>query len=152
MLMCGTGCAPYSLTRTRRHPTSVPLLWPLLPCSHATSPPRIIPCNVQVDALFGEQGGQKRAHVLERFNRGHLDALVTTDAFGLGLDYKDVDVVMPLASLAPATHAYIARCASKAGIKQAKRTGMAVWALIFGVLTHQIWQRCHMEDLCFVHY
>jgi superfamily II DNA/RNA helicase len=51
----------------------------------------------------------ERARVLARFNSGALQVLFTSDAFGLGLDYSCVDVVLPIMSLAASKSAYVAR-------------------------------------------
>lgn len=69
-----------------------------------------VPAVLQVAALYGDQPGRGRARVLSQFNRGELHALATSDAFGLGLDYKDVDVVLCLDDAAPTAQAYVARC------------------------------------------
>jgi superfamily II DNA/RNA helicase len=63
----------------------------------------------QVGALCGSQQGQQRASTLAKFNRGQLHVLLTSDAFGLGLDYQGVDVVVCLDEAAPTTQAYVAR-------------------------------------------
>lgn len=69
-----------------------------------------VPALLQVAALYGDQPGHGRARVLAQFNQGELHALATSDAFGLGLDYKDVDVVLCLDDAAPTAQAYVARC------------------------------------------
>jgi superfamily II DNA/RNA helicase len=42
---------------------------------------------------------QEKAALLRRFNSGQLRALLLTDAYGLGLDFKDVDVVLGVSCL-----------------------------------------------------
>jgi superfamily II DNA/RNA helicase len=64
--------------------------------------------------LHGEQKGQHRAAALAKFNIGKLNALVTSDAFGLGIDYQGVDVVLCLDEAARTAQAYVARCAGRA--------------------------------------
>lgn len=63
----------------------------------------------QVSALYGIQSGQQRAATLADFNSGRVQVLFTTDAFGLGLDYQGVDVVINYKALAPSLAAYVAR-------------------------------------------
>lgn len=65
--------------------------------------------SYKVAALYGDQPGHTRARVLSQFNQGELHALATSDAFGLGLDYKEVDVVLCLDEAAPTAQAYVAR-------------------------------------------
>lgn len=64
---------------------------------------------LQVGALYGAQQGQQRGSILSKFNQGQLHVLLTSDAFGLGLDYQGVDVVVCLDEVAPTAQAYVAR-------------------------------------------
>lgn len=48
---------------------------------------------------------------IRRFNQGRLDALLVSDGFALGLDFKGVDVVMQVGSLPASTSQYTHRCA-----------------------------------------
>jgi superfamily II DNA/RNA helicase len=64
--------------------------------------------------LHGEQKGQQRAAALAQFNIGKLHALVTSDAFGLGIDYQGVEMVLCLDEAAPTAQAYVARWAGTA--------------------------------------
>lgn len=87
------------------------------PCTHSHTYRRCLPTKVcgrstslpQVAALYGIQAGQQRAATLADFNRGRVQVLFTTDAFGLGLDYQGVDVVVTFKALAPSLAAYVAR-------------------------------------------
>jgi hypothetical protein len=49
---------------------------------------------MQMGCLHSAVEPQEKAALLRRFNSGQLRALLLTDAYGLGLDFKDVDVVL----------------------------------------------------------
>lgn len=76
-----------------------------MPCHLSLPSSRV----TQVGALYGDQTGPLRASTLAAFDRGALCCLVTSDAFALGLDYRDVDVVVNLEALAPTAALYVAR-------------------------------------------
>ncbi|KAF8055724.1 RH47 [Scenedesmus sp. PABB004] len=65
--------------------------------------------GAQVGVLDGAAEAQARASVLAAFNGGRLPALVVSDAFSLGLDFRAVDVVLQVESLAPSLREYVHR-------------------------------------------
>jgi superfamily II DNA/RNA helicase len=50
--------------------------------------------TAQLGCLHSGLEPDKKQAQLRRFNRGELRALLLTDAYGLGMDFKDVDVVL----------------------------------------------------------
>jgi superfamily II DNA/RNA helicase len=48
---------------------------------------------MQLGCLHSALKPEEKASVLRRFNTGQLRALLLTDAYGLGMDFKNVDVV-----------------------------------------------------------
>lgn len=63
-----------------------------------------LPLTVQLGALHSGLEPQQKSNLLRRFNSGKLRALLLTDAFGLGLDFQEVDVVLsvsPVRDLTP---------------------------------------------------
>jgi uncharacterized C2H2 Zn-finger protein len=50
--------------------------------------------QMQMGCLHSAVEPQEKATLLRHFNSGKLRALLLTDAYGLGLDFKDVDIVL----------------------------------------------------------
>jgi Lhr-like helicase len=62
---------------------------------------------VQMGCLHSAVEAREKAALLRRFNSGQLRALLLTDAFGLGLDFKDVDAVLGVSCIEPQSYATI---------------------------------------------
>ncbi|WIA16185.1 hypothetical protein OEZ85_012898 [Tetradesmus obliquus] len=65
--------------------------------------------HAELGALHSGLEPQQKANLLRRFNSGKLRALLLTDAFGLGLDFQEVDVVLSVESLPAGQQQYIRR-------------------------------------------
>lgn len=65
----------------------------------------------QVPYLHGDLQPAQRGLLLQKFNGGQQQVLLASDAFGLGLDFQGVDVVLQVEFLAASIRQYVHRWA-----------------------------------------
>lgn len=95
---------------------SLLLVWHPYPPPPSPQPPPQPLSTLQLGVLTGSQNDQQRSKTLGEFNSAALQVLLTSDAFGLGLDYKGVDVVVCLNDPAPSYATYVARWVVRMGL------------------------------------